>query len=299
MPQVDWPRRTIRITPISAGSQYFSVPDDGDRTAIGLYEEVLLSGGGKVYIQPGASAGVYALSRTEYNGALTTLPTNNVLEKDVGVIVNYPSRPLLRDHGAQVNTSLYNPLRTNPYTISEGIYEGSIALDVYDVNDVPIVEAFIDQLASANSWFECPLPGNHLGALNTVEVETFITIGNVVEQRETKNDLELDIGDIFLDDSGTNLTDTINLHGYFARVDRRTCRIVSDRINAAGEHIINIVPPLISRATDSNITDDPMKFSAKQTCRVRPTSVSSTGTADFEASWIINWVETLGLDENE
>ena len=299
MPEVKWPRRTIRITPTSAGSQYFSVPDDGDRTAIGLYEEVLLSGGNKVYIQPGASAGVYALSETEYNGALRALPADNKLDKDVGVIVNYPSRPLLRDHGAQVNTSLYNPLRTNPYTISEGIYEGSIALDVYDVNDVPIVEAFIDQLASADSWFECPLPGNHLGALTTVGVETFITKDNVDRIRVEKTDSTLDIGDIFLDDSNTRLTDTINLHGYFARVDRRTCRIVSDRINAAGEHIINIVPPLISRATDPNNTNDPMKFSEKRTCRVRPTSVSSTGTADFEASWIINWVETLGLDENE
>ena len=272
MPEVKWPRRTIRITPISAGSQYFSVPDDGDRTAIGLYEEVLMSGSNKVYIQPGASAGVYALSETEYNGALRALPADNVLEKDVGVIVNYPSRPLLRDHGAQVNTSLYNPLRTNPYTISEGIYEGSIALDVYDVNDVPIVEAFIDQLASADSWFECPLPGNHLGVA---------TVTNY------------DDGDIRLNAGAGEVNGTLkNLHGYFARVGRRTCRVVSDTV-AADIHTIQVVPPLITNDTASDST---MSFDGeKQTCRVRPTSVSSTGTADFEASWIINWVETLGL----
>ncbi|MBF2755730.1 MAG: hypothetical protein ISN29_10815, partial [Gammaproteobacteria bacterium AqS3] len=55
---------------------------------------------------------------------------------------------------------------------------------------------------------------------------------------------------------------------------------------------IKIIPPLI---TQTNVAG--LSFSDKTTIRVRPTNVSAAGDSDYEAGWVIQWVETRGDDD--
>ncbi|MBF2756048.1 MAG: hypothetical protein ISN29_12470, partial [Gammaproteobacteria bacterium AqS3] len=87
MAQISWPRRKIRITRETVANT-FSVRDERDRNAVGLYDEVYVdvtdnnwhqSGATPHYIQPAAKAGHFELSESEYGGTAVSLPGNNTI----------------------------------------------------------------------------------------------------------------------------------------------------------------------------------------------------------------------------
>lgn len=273
MPQISWPQRVINCSQIAAisGGHTFSVPIS-ERQHIEVLSEVDIdasdfSGTSKstVYVhRVKDQIGFYQLSETETGTAfIQNLPGVFQIRQDITIITNYPVRPHLKDPGAVVNTSTYNPRSHTTFTQGEPRYEGSVQVSVADGEDVRVFEAFIDQLANPDNWFELPLPEPFLPA---DEVSNF------------------DDGDLTIE-GGYN---DYNLVGRYVRAGVRCARVISHRIGSNGKHIIKIYPSLVNEPSTT-------AFSNTHSVRVRATGVSPSGSTDYGADWTIDWEETRGV----
>lgn len=272
MPRITWPTRRIQANTLALvnNTDVFSVsPSDANVMIVGS-SVTLVNGGSRstAYITLHPERPGYRLATdADLTNIISPVPPSFILERDVGLIVNYPRRPMLKDPGVQTNTSVSNPMRVSAWTLGEPRFEGSVTIEVVDNIDVPVVEAFIDQLHDPEAWFELPLPGSHLRAQNVTAYSD---------------------GAITIAEQGA--IDDTNLQGWFGRVGRRTIRVVSD-VRDGTHHVITIVPALIDGTTAQAQANS---FSNQASVRVRAVGYSADGDADFGAVWSIEWEETRG-----
>lgn len=233
MPQIEWPRRYAICGTIAnvtnsntffvnfEDTNYFKPKDLVNVSASGSTPSNALplrlddngnagaQVGAAVYLQQGGNdpETEFTLS-TDIDGhnPIWRVPAHFHIWKDAGLITNYPQFPQLIYPSAQTLESNYNPHHIRPYVVSNPVYKGSVEIDAAWEDDGILVQTFIDQLAIPGAWFECPLPGHHLGSS---EVEGYSSDGIITIE-------------------GSVVRQNNHLKGWYARVGNKTCHITED-----------------------------------------------------------------------
>lgn len=135
------------------------------------------------------------------------VPIHFHVSKPAGIVTSYPMLPKLEYPNAQRLESVYHPHHQRNYTVSRPVFKGSIEIDCQFEADAYIIQAFIDQLADPDAWFECPLPGSHLGSAS---VEAYTSSTEIIQ---IPGSLERQYN---------------HLRGWYARVGNKTCHIYAD-----------------------------------------------------------------------
>lgn len=264
--------------PIDVGDTLLPRPFDGSYSV-------------RYWIQPagtGDSSGLSVCLSTDRIGQEPVAPTTIVLLKELVVVSSYPARPMLVDPGAQSIAPITNPTAHRTYSISDQRYQGSVIFEVVDNDDVSKAEAFVDALSDPDAWFELEVPDRlqHIGPAVVFESET-----------------DWDGWIVLVNETGTDVSSLDSKVGWFGRVGRRTVRVVEwntrtitipvEGSNENRLHDLIKIEPRSMVDVLRNMTTP--AFDLRRSIRVRPTSVTSEGDADFGAgSWRVDWVETDG-----